>query len=528
MGLFSKLAAWIAPRSAAPRVLTVRDAPTPKGARGPMVLPRLGRAWELPDRDEAMQEAEQGRFLRVAELNDAMRGDGLIRGILGTRSAGMFSLPTIFDGDPWLVDVLRGRPAKYDATTGARLEARLPGMWERLLPLSEATAIVEDGIMAGAGVGYMDDDPLPGGWRRARRLDLQWLSYRHHEDAWYYQDAKRGLVRVTPGDGRWLLFTPYGRNRPWSRGAWYPCAGPFISKAGASIDRMRWQKFLADALRYIEMGDDASELHRDEMVSFMRDGWTYAPGLVAPKGYKPGIVESSGKGYEVYSETESRADVEIMVALAGQVTTTEGGKGFSSGDVWRDIALSLIQTTATSASEWIGADILDPWTCAIGQHRDAVRATWDVRDPAQRLAAATAAKAAAEGIEAIDRVAEKRGQRVNAVSFFRDSGVAVELESLTGTPAPRALPPAGTAPLLLGDGSPTEDASGAAEAAAALAAKMTEHGVERCPHESINRCRLCGVERVRDFEAAEDGTIRWIIAWKPIGQTPGTVEPGTV
>ena len=214
MGLFSKLSAWIAPRPAAPRVLTVREAPAPKGARGPMVLPRPEPGWEPLDRDNAMQEAEQGRFMLLATLLDAMRGDGLIRGILGTRSSGMFALPTIFDGDPWLVDVLRGRPAKYDETTGARIEARLPGMWERLLPLSEATAIVEDGIMAGAGVGYMDDDPLPGGWRRARRLDLHWLSYRHHEDAWYYQDARRGALRVTPGDGRWLLFTPYGRNRP--------------------------------------------------------------------------------------------------------------------------------------------------------------------------------------------------------------------------------------------------------------------------------------------------------------------------
>lgn len=526
MGIFASLARVFSRRPVAPALAP----PASRDVRGPMVLSRQGRLWELPDRDTAMMEAEQGRFQRVAELLDAMRGDGLIRGILGTRSAGMFSLPTIFDGDPWLVDVLRGRPAKYDEQTGARIEPRLPGMWERILPLSEATAVVEDGIMAGVGIGYMEDDPLPGGWRRLRRLDLHWLTYRHHEDGWYYQDARRGVVKVTPGDGRWALFTPYGRHRPWARGAWYPCAGPFISKAGASVDRMRWQKFLADGLRYIEQEEGASEVHLQAMVQFMRDGWSYAPGLVTPKGYKPGILESSGRGYEVYSQTESRADIEIMVGLAGQVTTTEGGKGFSSGDIWRDIALSLIQTTATAASEWIGGDIIDPWTQAIGQPRDAVRATWDVRDPAQRTAAADAATSAAGAIEAIDRVAEKRGQRVNATSFFRDHGVAVELEALSGAPTSRALPPAGTTPLLLGDGSPTQEPV-PGEAAVLLAAKMTEHVVERCPHEAVNRCRLCGVERVRDFEVGADGTIRWIVAWQPIGGGPAAgdaAEGGTV
>jgi hypothetical protein len=54
------------------------------------------------------------------------------------------------------------------------------------------------------------------------------------------------------------------------------------------------------------------------------------------------------------------------------------------------------------------------------------------------------------------------------------------------------------------------------DAAAALAEKMTEHAVERCQHGSLNRCRLCGVERVRDFETDQSGNPQWKVVWRPI------------
>lgn len=72
------------------------------------------------------------------------------------------------------------------------------------------------------------------------------------------------------------------------------------------------------------------------------------------------------------------------------------------------------------------------------------------------------------------------------------------------------------------DGPPKTD-----EAIAALAAKMTEHGVERCAHLKVNRCQLCGIERVRDFDLdddgaplrGEDGHPLWKVQWRPIGGT---------
>jgi len=55
------------------------------------------------------------------------------------------------------------------------------------------------------------------------------------------------------------------------------------------------------------------------------------------------------------------------------------------------------------------------------------------------------------------------------------------------------------------------------ESAANLAAKMTEAALERCEHQRSNRCWMCGIERVRDFDVV-DGAPAWRVAWRPIGE----------
>lgn len=514
MGIFGKLASVFTRRTAALGLLPpAREEPAK--IRGPMVPYNARRIWEPGDDAAAKQQCEQGGLQWLAELVEAMRGDGLINGLLGTRSSFFAVLQPLFEGDPWVIEQLQGRPAQYDRATGARTATRVPRAWRRILPAAEARSVIEDGIMAGAGIGYLADDPRPGGWRKLQHLDLHWLSYVQSDDCFYYQDAKRGRIKVTPGDGRWVLFTPYGRHRFWARGAWFPCARAFVAKYGANLDRQRWAKALADGLRYIEQGENGSESYLQEMVRFMREGWgAGVPGLVLPKGYKAGVVESSGKGYEVYADAEDRADADIQYTLTGNRVTAEGNKGFSSGDIFEAIANTLLGTTATSAAECITEEVLDPYTTAIGLGADLVEVSWDTRAPKQLEAAAEAAKKTAESYAALQAQAAGEGKRVKFEPFLAAHGVAVELEELDGSATVHARPPDAVPLLSAGEealGEPLED-----EAVAALAAKMTEHGVERCGHGSPNRCRMCGVERVRDFDPGPDGLPVWKTAWRPI------------
>lgn len=80
-------------------------------------------------------------------------------------------------------------------------------------------------------------------------------------------------------------------------------------------------------------------------------------------------------------------------------------------------------------------------------------------------------------------------------------------------PGPPALPAAPPAP------APSLTASDPGiDTVAALAEQMTEHGIERCQHGASNRCRICGVERVRSVEMV-DGEPVWGVAWRPIPES---------
>jgi phage gp29-like protein len=131
-----------------------------------------------------------------------------------------------------------------------------------------------------------------------------------------------------------------------------------------------------------------------------------------------------------------------------------------------------------------------------------------------------------------------------------DAGTIPNVPTVEGGPAPVIAPPAqppprpGAPPQLPPGGAPPPQLPAPAATAtddeptdasiAELAAKMTEHAVERCQHGKSNRCRLCGIERERDFTVGEDGQLVlgddgqpvWHVKWRPIGATRAPKQPG--
>lgn len=483
--------------------------------------------WTPLDQDTALHQAEQGTLLRLAQLLDAMKRDGLIRGIMETRTLGLIRLPVQYTGDPWLVSLLRGAEARYDAE-GVEVAPAQPGAWSAMMPQSELAALLWDGIMAGVGVGELvprgDEPPV------LRHLDLHWVTYQHASDTWHYQTTA-GRVLIEPGNGRWVLFTPYGRDRPWIRGAWWSCALPWISKFNATMDRMRWQNQLADPLKVIMAGPGADEKHRRSLLDFVRNVWRRAAGLVTPPGYTADLVESNGRGYEVYKEAEERADIEIQVALDAQTTMTTGSSGFSSGNVWRDRAAAMIAGIAEALSTTIHQQVTGPW--AARWHASPGRAPvgkWDLRSPEQRTAEAESLAKLAAGVTAMDAALAPRGERLDLDAWEAEHGASIPRVRIEGaTAAPPALPPR-RIPLALPPGpvaaldadADEEDAPPPPDAQQRLADKMTEHGIERCQHDAPNRCRICGVERERDFVpgARPGDPHQWLVRWRPIAAAP--------
>ncbi len=109
------------------------------------------------------------------------------------------------------------------------------------------------------------------------------------------------------------------------------------------------------------------------------------------------------------------------------------------------------------------------------------------------------------------------------VSEFEAKGKAAG--DVTGTgEAQASLPETTQQPHLLTQPVTNDDEEATAEPlslteARSLASKMTEASVARCEHGKINRCRLCGIERSRDFVTGPTGEPEWIVSWRAIGDT---------
>jgi hypothetical protein len=216
-----------------------------------------------------------------------------------------------------------------------------------------------------------------------------------------------------------------------------------------------------------------------------------------PPGWDVRLLESNGNGYEVFTDTIESADREFMIGIAGQIVTVDGGAGFANANIHATIRSDLIQGDAEGLAATLNAQGLRP--IVNRRYGSAARGTvsWDTRPPVDLTAEANAISAAAKAINEANDALRSYGLRVDATEMatrFKIPTFPIEISSHRYQ-----------------EEGPLDD--GAAES---LAGKMTEFGVSRCEHGASNRCRLCGVERVRDFDIAADGSQSWRVLWRPI------------
>ncbi len=507
-----------------------------RGVRTPWVPVSL--RWLPEDVEATWAEAEQGRLYRLASMIEGMRLNGTISGLMEKRSS-IVRLPMVFSGDPFLCSQLRGVPATY-TEDGVMLDPGVRGDFEIMCPPEALAELVYTGTMAGVAPFELVDDPATG-LPVVTPRDLHFLRYDWSVRRWLFQGSF-DTYDVDEGGGRWGLYST-GTGRPWKSGAWLPCALAFVAALAGTYDRMRWQALLADPLKWISAGEGANEAYLAEMQRFIEDQWQRAGGIALPKGYTAGITDAGGEGYKVYGEAEDRSDKLIQMALAGNTVSASGGSGFVNASVWDAIDETFIQKTASALARTVTRDLLPIWAHRRYSMRSrAPKASWDVRSPTRRRQDAEVLTAVANAITAADSMLERRGQMVDVDRYFAMNAIDLPRMAMAApgalgpgpdSPTPlKALPPGQQTKLLPPAGEEVDDEleregvdgpdvemdAPQPDDRAALAEKMTSHGVDRCEHGRANRCPLCGIERERDFVPGVDGgEHQWRVMWRPIG-----------
>lgn len=505
-----------APALALPASTATAPAPSPPRAkrrkRRASQQPIAQTRWYQRDVESAQHLAAQGNLTIVGRLCRAFGRDGYAIGLLSVRAGGLVRLPKRFTGDPEAVAFLQGPDGKG-------------GAFKRAFPSTELEMMDRDGFTVGAAVAeFLDLDTVPV--PVLCRLDPEFLSYSSYEDAWYYQSTS-GRERVEPGNGRWVLHLRGGRAEPWNNGIWPAVARAYISKEHSFFLRENWLTKLANAARAAVSPQGASEEQQQSWFQKVM-AWGVNTVFGMRPGYDVKMIESNGRGHESFPASIKDANAEMMVAVSGSTVLVDGGSGFSNIDAHKAIRSDLLQADGESLSDTLNEQGI-PWVLEghvpIGSR---AQVEWDTRPPADVKAEAEALSAAAKAITETRAALLEDGIPLNTRALCARFAVPVEGD-IDGDAVPDAhaapVPPAAL-PAPAGDTTEPEremagdagDAPPEDGAVAALAEKMTSSVVARCEHGRANRCWLCGIERVRDFEVDDQGQPVWRVVWRPIAQ----------
>lgn len=342
--------------------------------------------WYMTDLEDASIEADQGYMRSAAELMVAARSDGVVSGVLSTRTSGLVRLPKVFRGDPEIVAALE---LGHDETRS---------VFDEMCPPAELSQLAADGELLGIGVGELvpvlgRDFPL------LIRQDPKFLRWSWADGCWYF-DGTFGPEAIVPGDGRWVLHTPGGRNAPWQNGLWKAVGRAFIRKDHANQHKDAWEGKLAHPARVAVAPQGSTPDQRGDFMSKIM-AWSINSVFTLLPGYDIRLVESNGRGYDCFVKTVADQNYEITICIAGQTVTTDGGTGFANADIHKSIRADLIKATADGLALTLNTQVLPQFI--VGRwDEDALSpgayVSWDVTPPTDRNQEAAALTATATSI----------------------------------------------------------------------------------------------------------------------------------
>ncbi|MCB9584563.1 MAG: DUF935 family protein [Polyangiaceae bacterium] len=371
-------------------------------------LPQVQLQYLQRDLVSAQYAAAQGIIGPAAKIMAYARQDGLFSGLLQTRTSGLVRLPKRFYGDSDITQELAAR-------TGTE------SLFDWMCPPSELAALVADGDLLGVGVAEIRD--VPGfEFPRLYRLDPQFLRYRFETNQWFFQSVVNE-IEIRPGEGKFVIHLPYGLTNPWAQGLWAACGRAVIMRDHAELRRMSYsaKHSLPARIATAPLGTD--EPTRQDWLDDLE--WSENAVLEVPQGFDVKLLESNGRGYEIYQVEVDNGAHHLMIALAGQVVSTEGGKGFSTTDLHRSIRADIIQASASALAGTLNTQFLPLVSVMLKgeevlRDRSYAQVEYDTRQPKDMASQASTLVAVGTAITTLSEGLAKFGEQPDVRRLMTD------------------------------------------------------------------------------------------------------------
>jgi phage gp29-like protein len=206
------------------------------------------------------------------------------------------------------------------------------------------------------------------------------------------------------------------------------------------LGRDNWERKLANPARVAVAPAGGAESHTLEWFrKVMAWGQNTVFGL--RPGYDVKLLESNGRGADSFAETIKAQDNEMIIAVAGQTVTTDGGAGFSNADVHKSIRADLIQATAQSLAYTVNTQGIPAYVASVfGEERldECPVVDWDTTPPKDLTATATALAAAGQAITSVRAALAEDGLTLDTRAMCSQYGIPLR-ESVEENPGIRVV-----------------------------------------------------------------------------------------
>lgn len=366
----------------------------------------------------ALASLAVGLFSEAAVLVDAMGQDDRIEAVVQQRLEALGGLHFEMQpaagfgaaGDNAAAVALASAPVMLDEATLSELR-----MW---------------GLWLGVGIAQKVWDTSGPVW--TAKLKVWHPRYLRYD--WSTRSFKvmteTGEVEVQPASAEWVLYTPFGTERPWMRGLVRSLSIPFLIRQFCLRDWSRYSEVHGLPIRKAIVPKSApkevKERYRNEVAALGAESTVLLERQkngTTEEAFDLELVEAVGKSEEGFDKLIARCDTAYAVRVLGQNLTTEVKEGSRAAATVHDrVSLRKLAFDSTTLTSCLREQLYKPWAAFnFGNAELAPWPVWDATPPEDKASRAKTYKELGEGLQAL----QKTGMDVDVDAEAERFGVAV-------------------------------------------------------------------------------------------------------
>lgn len=340
-------------------------------------------------------ESKSGVLSRVGDLADTLVTDDRISAVLNVRVNGLLGLPISF-----YLGSDDNAPADDEDPV---IKALNEDFW-RMYPESTLGELIRWALLTGVGVAQHVWTQNPTTRRIEASLDV-WhpsnVGYDFIAESWYVKTTD-GKHYINMGDGKWIIYTPFGNKRPWTWGLWRLLGRWWLLKQYAVTDWARHSESHGKPAYIVKTVDKNSDQLRSDRESIVNDLQQIGEleAMAMPFGFDVTLLEATTSAYQVFSEQIAHSNDGIAVAVLGQnLTTSVSGGSLAAARVHEQVRADIKEFDEQTLSTILHNQSIKWWTeYNFGSKQEVPWARWDTSVPEDESLKAGTQKARAEAL----------------------------------------------------------------------------------------------------------------------------------